>query len=215
MNKKDSPWKPCLCSKESKYLRSGALIMAALLMFFAIGLAVYVARAAAAEGSDSLIITIFVIVVPILGIGLFLYTSFLCVVEARKYQINEDGISILYCGRIQKFYPWSAFRKIVVCDVNHIDKFPDQCDLIIRLATYDEPHGPHSKNERYTFWSGIEKWRRHLYTTHRFDKILFWEYSPKLLEEMLHLSNLQMMYSLTEYGQAKMESYSMYNEGEA
>lgn len=188
--------------------------MAFLLMILTIGLAVYVDRAAAAEGSDSVIITIFIIVVPILGIGYFLYTSFLCVVEARKYQMKEEGILILYCGRIQKFYPWSAFRKIVVCDFKHVPKSPFLCELIIRLATYDEPHGPHSKNERYTFWGGIEKWRGYDYTMHRFDKILFWEYSPKLLEEMLHLSNLQMMYSLTEYGQAKMESYSMYNEGE-
>ncbi len=214
MNEKDSPWKPCLCSKESKYLRSGALIMAALLMFFAIGLAVYVARAAAAEGTDSVIITVFIIVVPILGIGCFLYTFLIYIVEARKYQMNEEGISILYCGRSQKFYPWSAFRKIVVCDVNHIAKFPDQCDLIIRLATYAEPHGPHSKNQRYTFLGGIEKWRRFYYTMHRSDKILFWEYSPALLEKMVHLSNLQVMYSLTKYGKAKMESCSMYNEGE-
>lgn len=215
MNKKDSPWKPCLYSKHWKYSLRGLLIITFLLMVLTIGLAVYAARAAAAEGSDSLIITIFVIVVPILGIGLFLYYSFIGVVEARKYQINEDGISILYCGRIQKFYPWSAFRKIVVCDFKHVSKYPFLCELIIRLATYDEPHGPHSKNERYTFFGGIEKWRGYDYTIHRFDKILFWEYSPELLEEMVHLSNLPMMYSLTRYGKAKMESYSMYDEGEA
>ena len=41
----------------------------------------------------------------ILGIGQLLCSFFLFGIERRKYRMGKEGITILYYGRMQKFYP--------------------------------------------------------------------------------------------------------------
>jgi hypothetical protein len=129
-----------------------------------------------------------------------------CVVGRRKYRISEEGISILYCGRKEKFFPWNVFRKIVICDFDHSNKYPQICSVIIRLASIDEPYGPHSKKQKHRL-SGVETWRGYFYTIRQPNHIIFLEYSPELLDEIAKLSNLGVMFSLTKYGEAKMDAY--------
>lgn len=108
---------------------------------------------------------------PVLGMMNFLFFSFGVVFERRRFQMNEEGITILYCGRIRRFYPWTMFQKIVVCDVSHTTKFPDNCSVVIRLAAMEEPCGPHSKKQKYNI-SGIASWRKYNYSIRNFSKIL-------------------------------------------
>ena len=98
------------------------------------------------------------------------------------------------------------FGKIVVCDVAHATKFPDICEVVIRLSAMDEPYGPHSKKQKYNI-SGIASWRKYNYSIRNFSKILFLEYSPALLDEVVRLSKLPFTFSVTSYGKAKLESF--------
>ena len=118
--------------------------------------------------------------------------------------MSKEGISILYCGCIEKFYPWNVFKKIVVCDFDHASGYPPNCRIIIRLSSFDESYGPHSKKQKYRL-CGVESWRGYHYTVRNFNKILFMEYSPELLDEISKLSNLGVMFSLTQYGRSLME----------
>ena len=203
MDGKNFCWEACMRSKSWNNRRICLFILTLLILGWAIGVSVCIAIT-----EEGLVPVVAVIVVLAFGLGQFLYFSFLYVIEGRKYQMNEDGILILYSGHIQKFYPWAMFRKIVVCDFDHATKIPSNCFLIIRLAAFEEPHGPHSKEQKCML-SGIESWRGYHYTVRNFTNILFMEYSPALLEDLMRLSKLPMMFSLTKYGRAKLESYSI------
>lgn len=191
-----------MCSKAWNNRSIGLLILSLLILSWAIVVSVYIAIA-----EEGFVPLVTVIVILTFGIGQFLYFSFLYVLEGRKYQMNEEGITVLYGGHIRKFYPWTVFPKIVVCDFDHATKLPSNCFLIIRLASFEEPYGPHSKKQRSTL-SGVESWRGYHYTVRNFNNILFLEYSPALLDEICKLSNLQVVFTLTKYGKQRMEMLS-------
>lgn len=195
---KNSSWK--LCMKIWQVRSMGLWIFSIFLLVF---LAFLVALAAMEGDPVSLGIAI---CVAILDIGQLLCSFFMFGIERRKYQMSEEGITILYYGRMQKFYPWSAFRKIVVCDVNHATKFPEICEMVIRLSAMDEPYGPHSKNQKRNL-SGIASWRKYGYFVRNSSNILLLDYSPELLDELVRVSGLPFMFSLTSYGKAKLESF--------
>lgn len=203
MKKVKPYWKPCMCSKAWNSRSIGLLILSLLILGWAIVVSVYIAIA-----EDGLVPAVAIMVILTFGVGQFLYFSFLFVIERRKYQMNENGITILYGGHMLKFYPWTRFHNIVVCDFDHATKIPSNCFLIIRLATSEEPYGPHSKKQKHTL-SGIESWRGYHYTVRHCTNILFIEYSPALLDEIKHLSNLPIVFSLTKYGKAKMRLTSI------
>ncbi len=206
MEKTKPYWKPCMCSKAWKNRRIGLLILSLFNLGCTIAISVYIAYIAITE--EGFVPAVAVMIILTFGVGQFLFFSFVFVIEGRKYQMNEEGITVLYGGHIQRSYPWTVFQKIVVCDFDHATKFPSNCFLIIRLAAFKESHGPYSKKQKYML-SGIESWRGYHYTIRNFTNILFLEYSPALLDEIVRLSNLQTMFSLTEYGKAKMGSSSM------
>ena len=195
---KNTSWK--LCMKIWQVRSMGLWIFSIFLFVF---LAFLVALAAMEGDPVSLGIAI---CVAILDIGQLLYSFFMFGTERRKYQMSEEGITILYYRRMQKFYPWSAFRKIVVCDVNHATKFPEICEMVIRLSAMDEPYGPHSKNQKRNL-SGIASWRKYGYFVRNSSNILLLDYSPELLDELVCVSGLPFMFSLTSYGKAKLESF--------
>ena len=203
MKKVKPYWKPCMCSRAWNSRSIGLLILSLLILGWAIVVSVYIAIA-----EQGLVPAVAVMIILIFGVGQFLYFSFLFVIERRKYQMNEKGITVLYGRHTAKFYPWTMFQKIVVCDFDHATKSPSNCFLIIRLAAFEELYGPHSKKQKRML-SGIESWRGYHYAVRNFASLLFLEYSPALLEEIMHLSKLQVMFSLTKYGKAKMESHSM------
>lgn len=202
MKKVNAYWNPCMCSKAWNNRSSGLLILSLLIFGWAIVVSAYIAIAE--EGFASVVA---ILVVITFGVAQLLYFSFLYVIEKRKYRMNEEGITVLYGGRIQKFYPWAAFTKIVVCDFDHASKYPSNCFLVIRLASLEEAHGPHSQTHKYTL-AGIETWRGYHYTMRNFTKIIFLEYSPALLNELVYFSELQVMLSLTKYGKDKMETHT-------
>lgn len=194
----NSTWKPCM---KTWRVRSMVLWIFSILLFvFLTFLMVLVAMEwdAISLGIE--------IGLAILGIGQLLCSFFLFGIERRKYRMGKEGITILYYGRMQKFYPWSAFRKIVVCDVNHATKFPDICEVVIRLSAMDEPYGPHSKKQKRNL-SGIASWRKYGYFVRNFSNILLLDYSPELLDELVCVSGLPFTFSLTSYGKAKLESF--------
>lgn len=194
---KNSSWKLCM---KIWHVRSMCLWIFSifLLILFAFPMVL-----AAMEG-DAVSLGI-AIGLAILGIGQLLCSFFMFGIERRKYQMSEEGITILYYGRMQKFYPWSAFRKIVVCDVNHATKFPEICEMVIRLSAMDEPDGPHSKKQKRNL-TGIASWRKYGYFVRNFSNILLLDYSPELLDELVRVSGLPFTFSLTSYGKAKLES---------
>lgn len=198
MKKKNSDWKPCIKAWHTRGM--GLWILS---FFLLVGITLSPAISIAAEGEavpPSLVIGSF-----ILGLAQLLFFSFPCTIDRRKYQMNEAGITILYCGRIQRFYPWTMFHKIVVCDVDHATKFPENCSVVIRLSAMEEPYGPHSKKQKCNI-SGIATWRKYNYILRNCSSILLLEYSPDMLDEVVRLSKLPLMFSLTDYGRAKLES---------
>jgi len=193
-----SPWIPCM---KSWNLRSiGLLILSSVILCWAIIISVLIALE-----EQSIVTVVANILICAFGICQFLYFLFIFVIERRKYQMSEEGLTISYGGSIRKFYPWTMFQKILVCDFDHAPKYPPNCSVIIRLAAFEEPHGPHSIQKKLTI-SGIDRWRGYHYTMRNFTKILFLEYTPELLEEVKHFSQLQVMFSLTKYGKEKMAS---------
>ena len=194
---KNSSWK--LCMKIWRVRSMGLWIFSIFLLI----LLAFPMVLAAIEEAVSLGIAIGL---AILGIGQLLCSFFMFGMERRKYQMSEEGITILYYGRMQKFYPWSAFCKIVVCDVNHATKFPEICEMVIRLSAMDEPYGPHSKKQKLNI-SGIASWRKYGYFVRNFSNILLLDYSPDLLDELVCVSGLPFTFSLTSYGKAKLESF--------
>lgn len=195
-------WKPCMYSKAWKKRSIGLWILSFLILSWAIAVSVFIAIT-----EEGLVPLTTIIAILAFGIGQFMYFSFIYVVEGRKYQMDDKGITVLYSGHMRKFYPWNAFSKIVVCDFDHATKAPSNCFVVIRLATFDEPYGPHSKTQKYKL-SGVETWRGYHYTVCNFSRIVFLEYSPELLGEISKLSNLQVVFSLTKYGKRIMDTPS-------
>ena len=136
----------------------------------------------------------------VFGVGQFCFFVFYDMIEGRRYFMDEKGITVTYFRWFKKFYQWNAFESLVVCDFGHASKNPENCFLIIRLAAFFEPDGPHGLNPSRTFW-GMERWRGYFYTMRNFNEIIFLGFSPALLEEMQHLSSLPVFYSFTEYGE--------------
>ena len=198
MEKTNFSWKPCMKSWNIRSI--GMEIMA---IVFLVVITAYPFVLGAMEGET---VPLFAAIgAPVLGMMSFLFFSFAVAFERRCFQMNEEGITILYCGQIRRFYPWTMFGKIVVCDVDHATKFPENCSVVIRLAALEEPYGPHSKKQKYNI-SGIASWRKYNYSIRYFSKILFLEYSPALLDDVVRVSGLPFTFSLTDYGKAKLES---------
>ena len=198
MKKKESAWKPCIKAWHTRGM--GIWILS---FFLLVGITLFPVICAVSAGEavpPGLVIVFF-----ILGVVQLLFFSFACVIDRRKYQMNEEGITILYCGCIRRFYPWTMFHKIVVCDVDHANKIPSICSVVIRLSALEEPYGPHSKKQKCNM-SGIASWRKYNYILRNCSTILLLEYSPDLLDEVVRLSKLPFMFSLTDYGRAKLES---------
>jgi len=205
---KNNEWKPCMYSKTWFNQIVLKIILSLLLMG---GLIIFSVHIAKTEKGFFPIVCI--IATLTFGVAQLLYFTFYCILEGRQYKINGEGISVLYGGLIQRFYPWSAFQKIVVCDFAHATKFPSICYIIIRLAAFEEPYGPHSKQQSHML-SGIESWRGYDYTMHNFSRILFVEYSPAILENIMHLSKLPVIFMLTNYGKEKIELATMNEKNE-
>ena len=196
----NSTWKPCM---KTWRVRSMVLWIFSILLFvFLTFLMVLVAME-----WDAIFLGI-EIGLAILGIGQLLCSFFLFGIERRKYRMGKEGITILYYGRMQKFYPWSAFRKIVVCDVNHATKFPDTCEVVIRLSAMDEPYGPHSKKQKRNL-SGIASWRKYGYFVRNYSNILLFNFSQELLDEFIRMSELPFTFSITDYGKTRLESITI------
>lgn len=152
---------------------------------------------------------------PVKGAGVFsiLFSilctllAFLCIavcivkdiIEWRKYSVDEKGIKVYYCNQYVKFYPWSMFSRLIVCDICHAGKTPSVCHFVIRLAADDEECGPLSEKRQYAR-PHIDRWRGAWYTFVRFRKIICITFSPERLEEIQQLSKLPVIYSLTIYG---------------
>ena len=197
--KNSSCWLPCMKSKAWHARGVGLMVLSFLILTWSIVVSVLIV----AE-EYSLFTTIAVTIILAFGLGQYLFFLFLFLIEKRAYHLDENGITILYGGLKQRFYHWSVFQEIVVCDFNHASKYPPNCFLIIRLSSDEEPYGPNSKQQKYTL-AGIESWRGYFYTMRHFSGILFLEYSPALLEEIKKASALQVKLSLTKYGKAKMK----------
>ena len=198
MKKKDSDWKPCIKAWHTRGM--GLWILS---FFLLVGITLFPVICAVSAGEA--VPLGYVVGFFILGIMQLLFFSFACTIDRRKYQMNEAGITILYCGRIRRFYPWTMFHKIVVCDVDHATKFPENCSVVIRLSAMEEPYGPHSKKQKCNI-SGIATWRKYNYILRNCSNILLLEYSPDMLDEVVRLSKLPFMFSLTRYGKAILES---------
>lgn len=151
---------------------------------------------------------IFAVAAPLFFILLALACVIMCVlkdiVDWRKYTADEKGITVLYCNRFRKFYPWNTFQEIIVCDTLHAGKNPGICHLVIRMAACNEEYGPLSKNRRYVR-PHVDRWRGAWYTFVRFQKIICITFSPERLERIQQLSKLPVLYSLTIYGREAYE----------
>lgn len=202
MDEMNSNWMLCMRSKAWNTRRLGLLILSFFILAWAIVVSIYISIT-----ETGTVVTVAVVGILVFGVLQFLYFSLLYVIEGRKYHLNETGITILYHGGVRKFYPWTSFKNIMICDFDHATKAPSNCFLIIRLSTFEEPYGPCSKRQRYTL-SGLESWRGYHYTVRNFTKILFFEYSPALLDEIVNKSKLHAVFLLTKYGNEKMKSYS-------
>lgn len=172
-----------------------AIVLFCLLGGYAIAMILY--------SEDEVFSTIMAIFLILAAVWSFIYFFLVYMKEARKFCMDEEGLTVSCFPKQKRFYPWKAFFGIVVCDFNHASKNPENCQLIIRMSAFDEDDGPYSKNPSRTFW-GMEKWRGYKYTEKNFDKIVFLGYSPELLEEVCRLSKLPVTYSLTQYGEALM-----------
>ena len=201
MKKKEYDWKPCIKAWHTRGM--GLWILS---FFILVGITLFPVVCAASAGEP--VPLGFLIGYFMVGIIQLLIFSFACVIDRRKYQMNEEGITICYCGRIWRFYPWTMFHKIVVCDVDHAPKYPEICTVVIRLSALEEPYGPHSKKQKCNI-SGIATWRKYNYLLRHCSTILLLEYTPDMLDEVVCLSKLPFTFSLTKYGKAKLESNAL------
>lgn len=187
--------KPCMESRHWKNRRVFTRVLYLIIFCWILSIAIFVAI----EGETSIRVFVpaFFMLVDICLLSYFVVCD---VVEGRKYCADKNGITISYCKRVIKFYPWRMFQRIVVCDFDHATKYPQNCFLIIRLSTLEEPLSDFSANRRKNN-SSMEPWRRYRYTMKRFRKIIFLGFSPKVLDEIQGLSNLPVVYSLTKFGE--------------
>lgn len=192
----------CMNSKGWKIRRIALfliiLVMACLLVAAAVAVLVLYYK------ESQIVATIFAAFLALLGVWIFILWFSGYIKEGRKFCMDEEGITTSCLVHKNKFYPWSLFSSIVVCDFDHAPKNPENCYLIIRLSALHEPDGPNSKSPSRTFW-GIEKWRDYEYTMANYDGIIFLGYSPELLDEVCRLSKLPVKFSLTKYGRKMMD----------
>ena len=134
--------------------------------------------------------------------GLFL---FLFIVLSREYLVDTGGITIRYFKRHSIKYPWKDVGTIIVCDVNHAPKNPDNFDLVIRMSVGAEKNGP-SLNNDPMFLSSSNHWRRSEYGIIHFQKIILIEYSESRLAQIREMSQRDIVYLLTMHGKKRIQN---------
>lgn len=142
----------------------------------------------------------FAIISLLISIFIAVYGFFDALYQWRRYSLLEDAIVVEYFGVFRQAYPWHLFKEIVVCDISHASRFPNICQIVIRLSVYDEFNNPHSGNMKFSR-PHIERWRSSWYNQIRFQKIVCLTFSPDRLIEIETKSNLPVRYALTIYGE--------------
>lgn len=108
--------------------------------------------------------------VAILAFGIFIY-----MIEAREYQITEEGIIIRYFRHFEVRYPWSSVIEIVICESDQAPKDADAYDTVIRILA-----GFHQKEDLR--WQ--DNWTVNKPQIKHFRQELLITYSEARLEEI-------------------------------
>ena len=135
--------------------------------------------------------------------GLFL---FIFIVSSREYLVDMNGITIRYFKRHNVKHSWKDIGTIIVCDVNHASKNPDNFDLVIRLSVGIEKGGP-SRSNKSMVLSRNDHWRRSEYGIIHFQKVILIEYSESRLAQIQEMSKKDIVYLLTRHGKKRIQNY--------
>ena len=135
--------------------------------------------------------------------GLFL---FIFIVSTREYLVDPNGITIRYFRRHKVKYLWKDIGTIIVCDVNHAPKNPDNFDLVIRISIGIEKNGPPCRNEP-TILSRHDLWRCSEYGLIHFRNVILIEYSESRLAQIQEMSQKDIVYLLTSHGKKRIQNY--------
>lgn len=134
--------------------------------------------------------------------GLFF---FLFIVSSREYFVDPNGITIRYFKRYKVKYSWKDIGTVIVCDVNHAPKNPDNFDLVIRISIGIEKNGPSHSNEPMVL-SRHDLWRRSEYGIIHFRKVILIEYSESRLAQIQEMSQKDIVYLLTRHGKKRIQN---------
>lgn len=134
--------------------------------------------------------------------GLFL---FLFIVSSREYLVDANGLTIRYFKRHKVKYPWKDIGTIIVCDVNHAPKDPDNFDLVIRISIGIERNGPFCANKPMVL-SRHEHWRQSEYGIMHFRNVILIEYSESRLAKIQEMSQKDIVYLLTRHGKERIQN---------
>ena len=134
-----------------------------------------------------------------LGAGLIGNCIFTYAVMSKEWMVDPEGITLRYLKRKTVKYSWDAVVSILVCDVHHAPKNPDEHSIVIRISFREEKSGPFSKHCPVTI-SGFERWRTSEYHLLHFRDVVFLEYSPVREKQIAEYSAKKIQYSMTRYG---------------
>ena len=112
------------------------------------------------EDPAKYLLTICPIAIPV--IACLLLTAF---VSARRYEIDADGMTVLYPFGIFVRHSWDAFSEIALCKI-HYASANNAHIMAIRCAIGEEKHGPKHAVV------GKESWTRRRYEILRFRKVI-------------------------------------------
>lgn len=125
---------------------------------------------------------------------LYAFPMFFAYVSARKYQVSNDGLTIIYPFGIKHHYAWYEFCEIALCKI-HYAPGSSKHILSLRCAVASDQSVPKNAALAREWWSSMGYELIHFrklitiyYTDERFDE--FGKCCPVAIKDFRHLRDL-------------------------
>ena len=112
----------------------------------------------------------------ILGISIITYTILFVVFLNRKYDVNENGITISYANRYTMFYPWESIQFACVA-ITHRSGTGTTQDVVIWCTTKKRSCHPPTELRRRISWE---------YDFFHCNSVITIEFSEERYQEFAH-----------------------------